>query len=59
MDTAGAVTTATSIGSAMAGTVLTWGPYFQLSAWIVATLSGVVAIVLGCIRIRNAWRGKE
>jgi len=50
MDTAGAVTTATSIGSAIVGEAI--GPHpLQLIAWGVAILSGLVAITLGCIRI--------
>ena len=51
LDTAGAITTATSIGSVIASeTVLQYHP-LQLWAWGVAILSGVVAICLGCVRI--------
>lgn len=51
IDTAGAVTTATSIGSVIASeTVLQYHP-LQLWAWGIAIISGVVAICLGCVRI--------
>ena len=54
IDTTGAISTATSIGSAIVGEAI--GPHpLQLVAWGVAILSGLVAITLGCIRIRNAW----
>lgn len=51
LDTAGAITTATSIGSVIASeTVLQYHP-LQLWAWGIAIASGVVALVLGCVRI--------
>ena len=51
LDTAGAITTATSIGSVIASeTVLHYHP-LQLWAWGIAIASGVVAICLGAVRI--------
>jgi hypothetical protein len=53
MDTAGAATTALSIGSVVAAEAMSPHP-MQLAAWGVAILSGLVAIVLGCIRVYKA-----
>ena len=50
MDTASVASTALSIGSVAVAEAMHPHP-LQLAAWAVATLSGLVAIVLGCIRV--------
>lgn len=49
IDTAGALTTVTSIGSVLSSFVL--APEWQGIAYILASVSGAVAIVLGIVRI--------
>lgn len=57
LDTTGAVTTAVSIGSAVVSEIT---PHpLQVWAWGIAIASGVVAIILGCVRIYISIRNMQ